>query len=79
MKKECKLCKYIWNVLIAIDQLANAIFGGDPQETISSRAGKRKEEQKWAEILCWLLDKIDPKHCHKSILEDEGDDQVLDD
>lgn len=78
-KTECKFCNYIWNILISIDQLANAILGGDPDETISSRAGKRKEEQAWAKWLCWMLDKIDPNHCSTSIEEDEGDRQVLDD
>ena len=37
-----KLKKYIWNMLIAFDQFVNAIFGGDPDETISSRVGKHK-------------------------------------
>lgn len=32
--------KYIYNILIGIDQLCNAILGGDPDETISSRLGK---------------------------------------
>lgn len=32
--------QYIWNVLVALDQLGNALTFGDPQETISSRMGK---------------------------------------
>lgn len=32
--------RYIWNIFIGIDGLCNAILGGDPQETISSRLGK---------------------------------------
>lgn len=32
---------YIWNLLIAIDQFFNALFAGDPDETLSSRMGKR--------------------------------------
>ena len=31
---------YILNVLIAIDQLANSLLAGDPDETLSSRVGK---------------------------------------
>lgn len=77
MKKECRICKYFWNILIAIDQLANAILGGDPDETISSRAGKKQETQKWAKLLCYLLNKIDTDHCSKSIEEDEGKDTVI--
>jgi hypothetical protein len=77
MKKECKLCKYFWNILIAIDQLANTILGGDCDETISSRAGKKQKTALWAKVLCWLLNKIDTDHCKESIEEDEGDDAVL--
>ena len=35
-----KITKYFWNLLIALDQLANTILAGDPDETISSRAAK---------------------------------------
>ncbi|WP_302621011.1 hypothetical protein [Cupriavidus taiwanensis] len=34
--------RYFWNVLIAIDQFGNALGAGDPDETISSRAGNAK-------------------------------------
>lgn len=73
MKKNCKLCQYVWNLLTAIDQLGNAILGGDPDETISSRAGKdEKKGRKWAIYLCWLLNKLDTDHCDKSKEIDEG-------
>lgn len=79
MKKQCKICKYFWNILISIDQLVNTILGGDPDETISSRAGKRVNTQKWAYYLCRILHLLDPDHCNKSIEEDTGSRQVLDD
>ena len=78
MKKDCKVCKYFWNLFIAIDQLANTILGGDPDETISSRAGKQQHERTWARWLCWFLNKLDTKHCNKSIELDEGKDEVID-
>ncbi len=31
---------WLHNLFIAADQLANALIGGDPDETISSRTGK---------------------------------------
>lgn len=34
------LKKYLYNILISLDQLGNTILGGDPDETISSRLGK---------------------------------------
>ena len=75
------LKRYFWNILIAIDQFFNTVFGGDPDETISSRLGKviaRKSKNSWwAKIICKMLDKIDPGHCEKSIEEDEGKNTVI--
>lgn len=79
MKKDCRICRYFWNILIAVDQLANALLGGDPDETISSRSGKRQHEQAWAKYLCKFLNWIDTDHCQKSIEEDEGYRSALDD
>jgi hypothetical protein len=65
--------RYIWNFLIAIDQLANAILGGFPDETISSRMGKRaRKGDKLGKIVCKFLNLFDKGHCEKSIEEDEG-------
>ena len=72
------LKKYFLNVLIALDQLGNALRGGDPDETISSAAGKaQKQGKRWACILCRWLDKLDPNHCAKNIERDEGSDAVI--
>lgn len=65
--------KYFWNILISIDQFFNTVFGGDPDETISSRAGKKRSISKGADALCNVLDKIDDNHCAESIEADEGD------
>ena len=71
--------KWFWEILIAVDQLLNAILGGSADETISSRCGKRLRAVKAAGTkcylcgpLCWLLDKIDPGHCDTAIEADEG-------
>lgn len=66
--------RYLWNLLIAIDQLINAAFGGDPDETMSSRMGKRLAQRDcWlCAFLCGLLNLIDKGHCIKSIERDEG-------
>jgi hypothetical protein len=58
---------HAWQLAVAKDQLANAAFNGSEDETISSRAGRHKNDEKWACWLCWLLDHIDPNHCEKSI------------
>jgi hypothetical protein len=65
--------RYIWNILISIDQLANTVLGGDPDETISSRMGKRaRKGDKLGKIICKILNIFDKGHCEKSIEEDEG-------
>jgi hypothetical protein len=65
-----KTKRYSWNLLISLDQLGNSLLGGDPDETISSRAGKAKGHSKIASALCWVLDKIDANHCEDSIEDD---------
>jgi hypothetical protein len=66
--------RYIWNLLISIDQLLNTILAGDPDETISSRMGKRvkKKNCKVCKVLCRFLDLFEKDHCYKSIEKDEG-------
>lgn len=72
--------RYIWNLLIALDQLGNALFAGDPDETISSRAGKAMHEGKvWGCVLCRVLNWFERDHCAKSIEQDEGADAALSD
>jgi hypothetical protein len=73
--------RYFVNLLIAIDQLGNTIIGGDPDETISSRAGKnitvraRERRGGWY-WLCRALHVLDPNHCKDAIEHDEGSEQL---
>ena len=70
------ITKYFWNLLLALDQFANTLGAGDPDETISSRAAKaQRQGKRWGCVLCQWLHKIDPNHCEKSIEHDEGADQ----
>lgn len=63
---------YLFNLLISADQFFNTVLGGNPDETISSRAAKAKLQGKqWGCVLCKLLDKFDKNHCDKSIELDE--------
>lgn len=70
------MCRYFLNVLIAIDQLLNALLAGDPDETISSRMGKYVARGRGFIpcVLCKLLDIIfrEKDHCKNSIETDEG-------
>lgn len=73
-----------WSVLVAIDQLGNALTGGDADETISSRLGKWKRKRitanawppAWYHPARWLdagLDRIDPNHSLDAIECDEAE------
>lgn len=79
---------YFWNILISIDQFFNTVFGGDPDETISSRLGKWSRDGRhkndtgrkiiW-KITNWVVEKFEKDHFKKSIEEDEGDNSTLND
>ena len=62
-----------WRLAVSFDQLANTAFGGDEDETISSRAGKEAQKGRWwACRLCQWLDRFDPGHCQNNLELDEG-------
>ena len=72
-----KVAQFIFNYLIAIDQLANTLLLGHPDETISSRLGRSKGKEryfwvKWFRIFVDTLFFFDTdgekKHCEKSIM-----------
>ena len=77
MKYLLILWRYLFNVLIGIDQLANTLIGGYPDETISSRAGKgRIMGSPFWTVAAFVIDLLflpfERNHCFKSIEYDEG-------
>lgn len=62
--------KYIKDVLIGIDQLINAIFCGNVDETLSSRCYRNAQKYWYAKIAMYILDFIfkpwDKEHCKES-------------
>lgn len=58
---------YFKNILISIDQLFNTLFGGSPDETISSRVFRYKDSNSVANATYEVLDWIDPNHCEDSL------------
>lgn len=63
---------YWLNLAIAIDQLANTIFRGEPDETLSSRAFRLEQERgrKWPRLLIDTLFFFDKNHCYESYLSE---------
>lgn len=53
---------------IGYDQLGHTAFNGDPDETISSHAGRAaRKGRRWGCVLCRFLDWFEQNHCEKSI------------
>ena len=74
------ILRYLLNLLILLDESANTLTGGSPNETISERAAKaRKEGKKWGCVLCRWLDRINPGHCDDALTATIGDDAVIPD
>lgn len=70
---------YLFNLFVGADILVNAIIGGDPGETLSSRAGKGKRKgQPVHTFFAGLIDLLfevlfsEEDHCENSIQYDEG-------
>jgi hypothetical protein len=66
------------NILISIDQFANTILGGSPDETISSRVGRNAiQGKKWAliaeKVINWIFWDLvkEENHCRNRIEWDE--------
>jgi len=69
--------QYFWNILISLDQFANTLLMGNPDETLSSRMGKKIEKGECfgCMVICRILSFIDPtteRHCLDSIERDEA-------
>ncbi len=63
---------YFWSLMESMDQTANAVIGGNIDQTISGRCGKRLPNCKVCSKLCYLLGILDRKtHCKDSIDHDE--------
>lgn len=63
---------YILKILVSLDQLVNTIFGGSPDETLSSRWGKgTRRGCKFCSFMCRILNIFEKDHCEKSIERDE--------
>lgn len=73
-----KCTKYAFNNLYGVDQFANTILAGHPEETISSRLGRAKihgYRYKWVRLLRFIVDCLaypfdGSEHCLKAAKEE---------
>lgn len=74
------ILRYLLNWLILLDQAGNTLTGGSPNETISERAAKaRNEGKEWGCVLCKFLGWINPGHCDNALTSTIGDDAIIKD
>ena len=63
---------YLLNVAIAVDQMANALLAGSPDESLSSRCYRADRDNKWfGRIFRPVIDTIffwQDRHCYQSYL-----------
>ena len=69
------LQNYLYNVMVAVSQLANVVlFAGDPDESISGRIGKSLLAGGWASQVPWP--EFMRTHWLASVELDEGGDSA---
>lgn len=60
--------RYLFNIAIALDQLANTLVFGHPNETLSARSARARRDGKiWGCVLCRLLNAVHRNHCSWSM------------
>ena len=63
-----RVMTYVFGVLIGLDVLTNALFGGRPYSTISCRVGESIRRGGWASHVPWPAWWV--QHCLDSIFTD---------
>lgn len=65
---------YIKNILIGVDQLCNAIIGGKPDETMSSRCYRNAQKYWYARggqiVLDFIFRPWGKNHCYESYMSE---------
>ena len=62
---------YIHKVLVALDQFANTVTGGEDDDTISSRSARaEKAGLLWGRAMCKFLSLFNKDHCTKALAGD---------
>lgn len=75
------ICDWGYNLARWLDQGFNALTGGDPRQTFSSRLGRAEIAGKpWASVACRVLGWLwrDPLHCLGAIRERDNEMEVID-
>lgn len=71
------IASYALNILISVDQGANVLLAGEPDETLSARAARMRD--KGHSVWGWTADAIDllffwqknPGHCDRALFSEQ--------
>ena len=65
------MSRYFRNVLVSVDQLANALLAGYPDETLSARSWRCRDKKRWF-ILMKVINFIahDSQHCEQAFAKE---------
>ena len=69
--------EYLFSVLVAVDQLANAMTGGNPDMTISARIGQFSQRSAYwrnlERLVDWAFLPVEgPNHCWRAMVSEVG-------
>ena len=72
-----KIKKYLWNILISLDQLVNTIAGGSPDETVSSRIGRNYTGSVAEDVVNFLFWWKTKNHCVEAIEPEDRSKEAI--
>lgn len=62
------LKRYLWSLLVSLDQLGNTLLGGASDETFSSRSARAyRDNKRWGRVMCRFLGWFEKDHCEKAL------------
>ena len=66
------MARYFYNLAVSLDQLANTILAGYPDETLSSRSWRqRKKSPFWRFMVCFINGlTFNKNHCHDAFYKE---------
>ena len=77
----CVICVWLYNLARWLDQGLNALTGGDPRQTLSSRLGRAElAGVAWAVAACRVLGWVfrDPLHCAGAVVPGDNAMEAVD-
>lgn len=65
------MSRYFHNVLVSIDQLANTLLAGYPDETLSARAWRCRDKKRWT-IMVKVINFLahNSRHCEQAFAKE---------